>query len=487
MEIIAGIGAVTLGFIVAIVVVAFVIGLLVFRSWVKVARADEALVVSGVKQKGVDGEPASSVRVVVNGRAVVNPMTQRHEVISLRSRQVTMNAEAQSEDGVTLDVEAVAIVKIGSDPAYVKRAAERFASQDSAIEVFTTEQLEGALRGVVAKLPVIDLMRDRKRFSEQIATDVSIELEEQGLILDSFQIKGITDDVGYIESLGAPEIQSKRQAAEIAKTNAERAVRQQQITNEEANLVEQTEYDKNLAASKSEVGRANAQALQAEALAKAEAEQQVLKQEAENTQARLDSEVKRVADADLYRASKDADADAYRVTKQAEAQATIAAREAEATRVRAEADAEATRLEGEARGQSIRAEAEALATHQEALLMQRIVDALPGLMAEFAKGYATIGEVTVVSNGGSDSGASGVLANESAVAMRGVFDSVRAATGVDLGEVIQGRAVGRAFADGAHSGDSAHTEESARDESPGTRGPGSPSTPADDGPSDQGR
>ncbi|WP_159622542.1 flotillin family protein [Ruania rhizosphaerae] len=487
MEIVAGIGAVTLGFIVAIVIVAFVIGLLVFRSWVKVARADEALVVSGVKQKGADGEPASSVRVVVNGRAVVNPMTQRHEVISLRSRQVTMNAEAQSEDGVTLDVEAVAIVKIGSDPAYVKRAAERFASQDSAIEVFTTEQLEGALRGVVAKLPVIDLMRDRKRFSEQIATDVSIELEEQGLILDSFQIKGITDDVGYIESLGAPEIQSKRQAAEIAKTNAERAVRQQQITNEEANLVEQTEYDKNLASSKSEVGRANAQALQAEALAKAEAEQQVLKQEAENTQARLDSEVKRVADADLYRASKDADADAYRVTKQAEAQAAIAAREAEATRVRADADAEATRLEGEARGQSIRAEAEALATHQEALLMQRVVDALPGLMAEFAKGYATIGEVTVVSNGGSDSGASGVLANESAVAMRGVFDSVRAATGVDLGEVIQGRAVGRAFADGAHAGDSAHTEDSARDDDPGTRGSDSPSAPADDRPSDQER
>ncbi|UFU04451.1 flotillin family protein [Ruania suaedae] len=449
MDVAVGIGALTLAAVIAaIAVVALIIGLLIFRSWVKVARADEALVVSGVKQRGAEGEPESSVRVVVNGRAVVNPMTQRHEVISLRSRQVTMNAEAQSEDGVTLDVEAVAIVKIGSHPGSVKRAAERFASQDSAIEVFTTEQLEGALRGVVAKLPVIDLMRDRKRFSEQIATDVSVELDEQGLILDSFQIKGITDDVGYIQSLGAPEIQSKRQAAEISETNAERAVRQQQITNEEANLVEQTAYDKNLAASKSEVGRANAQALQAEALAKAEAEQQVLKQEAENTQARLDSEVKRVADAELYRASKDADADAYRVTKQAEAQAAIAAREAEATRVRAEADAEATRLEGEARAQSIRAEAEALSTHQEALLMQRVVDALPNLMAEFAKGYATIGEVTLVSGGGSDSGPSGMLAGESSVAMRGVFDSVRAATGIDLTEVIQGRAVGRAFAEG---------------------------------------
>ena len=50
---------------------------------------------------------------------------------------------------MTLQVEGVAIVKIGSSPTLVRRAAERFASQDKAIEHFTTEQLEGALRGVV--------------------------------------------------------------------------------------------------------------------------------------------------------------------------------------------------------------------------------------------------------------------------------------------------------------------------------------------------
>ena len=293
--------------VVAVIIVGLIL-LLFARSWIKVARADEALVISGRKQKvqstvlDADGSSRSElsespVTVIVNGKSLVNPITQRHEIISLRSRQVMLNAEAQSLDNVTLNVDGVAIVKIGSDPLFVRRAAERFASQDAAIEQFTTEQLEGALRGIVATLSVVELMRERKKFSDQIAADVSHELAEQGLILDSFQIKGITDSVGYIQSLGSPEIQAKRQAAEIAQTNADRAINQKNIANDEANLIEQTALDTNTANAAAGVGRARAEAEQAEQLARAKAEQAVLQQQAENKQAQLDADVKRVADA----------------------------------------------------------------------------------------------------------------------------------------------------------------------------------------------
>jgi flotillin len=172
----------------------------------------------------------------------------------------------------------------------------------------------------------------------------------------------------------------------------------------------------------------------------------VLVQEAQNTQARLESEVNRVADADLYQRQKDADADAYALIKAAEAQAQIAAQEATAKRLRAEADADAIRVAGEARAAAIRAEAEALAQNQEALLAQRALEALVPMMAEFAKGYDKVGSVTVL--GGE--GASGHLAAESATGLRASFDAVRAATGIDLTAIIQGRAVGEALADAAH-------------------------------------
>ncbi|MEJ1088075.1 SPFH domain-containing protein [Microbacterium sp. Mu-80] len=482
---------VIIGIAVVAVIIVLLILLLFARSWIKVARADEALVISGRKQKvqravlNADGTSSSElaespVTVIVNGKSLVNPITQRHEIISLRSRQVSLNAEAQSLDSVTLNVDGVAIVKIGSDPLYVRRAAERFASQDKAIEQFTTEQLEGALRGIVATLSVVELMRERKKFSDQIASDVSHELAEQGLILDSFQIKGITDAVGYIQSLGAPEIQAKRQAAEISQTNADRAINQKHIANEEANLIEQTALDTNTANANAGIGRARAEAEQAEHLARAQAEQAVMQQQAENKQAQLDADVKRVADAqryesetraqaDLFTREKAAEAAAIEQVKQAEARTRIAEQqaeadkaraageaaalrdkanaEAEARRLRASAEADAIRAEGEARAAAVEAEAKAIASNQEAFLSQRVLDVLPSLMSEFAKGYSAIGNVSIVGGAGED-GASSVVGSDNAKAMRAVFDSVNATTGLDLAAIIQGQAVGRGFGAG---------------------------------------
>lgn len=493
MEIAGAIGIlIIIGIAVVAVIIVGLVLLLFARSWIKVARADEALVISGRKQKvqraiiNADGTTSSElaespVTVIVNGKSLVNPITQRHEIISLRSRQVSLNAEAQSLDSVTLNVDGVAIVKIGSDPLYVRRAAERFASQDSAIEQFTTEQLEGALRGIVATLSVVELMRDRKKFSDQIAADVSQDLAEQGLILDSFQIKGITDAVGYIQSLGAPEIQAKRQAAEISQTNADRAINQKNIANNEANLIEQTALDTNTANANAGIGRARAEAEQAEHLARAQAEQAVLQQQAENKQAQLDADVKRVADAERYEAEtraqanlytreKAAEAAAIEQIKQAEAHTRIAEQqaeadkaraageaaalrdkanaEAEARRLRASAEADAIRAEGEARAAAIEAEAKAIASNQEAFLSQRVLDVLPSIMAEFAKGYSAIGNVSIIGGSGED-GASSVVGGDNAKAMRSVFDSVSAATGLDLAAIIQGQAVGRGFGAGA--------------------------------------
>ena len=503
MEIAGAIGIlVIVGIAVVAVVVILLILLLFARSWIKVARADEALVISGRKQKvqlavlAADGSSRdemseSPVTVIVNGKSLVNPITQRHEIISLRSRQVSLNAEAQSLDSVTLNVDGVAIVKIGSDPLLVRRAAERFASQDTAIEQFTTEQLEGALRGIVATLSVVELMRERKKFSDQIAADVSQELAEQGLILDSFQIKGITDKVGYIQSLGAPEIQAKRQSAEISQTNADRAINQKNIANKEANLIEQTALDTNTANSNAGIGRARAEAEQAENLAREQAQQAVLQQQAENRQAQLDADVKRVADAqryeaetraqaELYTRERSAEAAAIEQVKQAEARTRIAEQQAqadqaratgeaaaavakaegeanalrsqaeaesEARRLRANAEADAIRAEGDARAAALEAEAKAIASNQEAFLSQRVLEVLPAIMAEFSKGYATIGNVSIIGSSGED-GASQVIGADSAIAMRSVFDSVHSATGLDLAGIIQGQAVGRGIGEG---------------------------------------
>lgn len=451
--------------VLVIAVVAGIVGFVVLRTWVKVARADEALVISGKKDK----TGASDVEVVIKGRAIVGPM-KRYETISLSSRQVKLSVDAQSLDNVTLKVDSVALVKIGSTKDMVMRASERFASKDAAIVEYTTEQLEGALRGVVSTLNVIDLMRDRKKFADQIAESIATELADQGLHLDSFQIKGISDEKGYIASLGKPEIEAKRQASEIATTNANRAITKQKTINSEADLIEQTAYQTNEQNANAEVGRARAAAEQAEALSRAQAEQAVLHQRAENRQAELDAEVKKVADAERYKAEteadakaytakkvaeaqkvtaetkaeadaivkqREADAEAYRMKASAEARKASAAADAEAIRAKASAEADAIEMTGKAKASAIQAEAEALRENQDAILAKELVGQLPAMMTEFAKGYANIGKITVIGDGGGNH-----MNGQSASAMAGLFESVKAGTGLDLASIIQGRVVG---------------------------------------------
>ncbi|MFK4835123.1 SPFH domain-containing protein [Microbacterium sp. ZW T2_14] len=473
-----------------VVLVVALIGFILFRAWYQVPKADEAIVIVGKKARDSTEGEANKMTVISGRGAFVNKLTQRSDKVSLRSRQIKFEPTAQTINGVTIDLTGVALVKIGSTPDQVRRAAERFASQDDAIVVFTTEQLEGALRGVVAKLTVEQVMQDRQKLSDEIAQGISGDLLAQGLVLDSFAIQGITDKNNYISALGAKEVQRVKREADVAEIDATREVKKRQLAADEANLIEQTALDKNTAAAKSEVGRANAQAEQAENLARAEAEQGVLLQEANNTQARLDAEVKKVADADKYRqqtladaeayqqqaaadaeaykreknaeadrkvAQERSDADAYAVKAQAEAREASASAEAAAVRMKAEAEAAAVRVQAEAEAEAIRlrgnavaeavaAEAAALRENQDAILAKEIIGHLPQLMAEFAKGYEKVGSITLI---GGDSAATH-LAREQSASLTATFESVKAATGFDLGAVMQGRAFGRGVAEGNH-------------------------------------
>ncbi len=467
------------------VLLILLIGFFIFRAWYQVPQADEAIVIVGKKQRGEDGL-TSNMTVITGGGAFVNKLTQRSDRISLRSRQIKMEPVAQTKNGVTIHLAGVALVKIGSLPDQVRAAAERFASQDQAIDVFTTEQLEGALRGVVAKLNVEEVMQDRQKLGDEIAEGIKGDLLAQGLVLDSFAIQGVTDRNGYIEALGAQEVERVKREAEVARIEAAREVKARQLSTEEgephrADGVRQ-EHGRIEVGGRPRERRGGA----GREPRPAEREQAVLVQRAENRQAELDADVKRVADAEKYRkqteadaeaygrqkkaetdrqvAQQESDAEAYAVQRQAEARQASAAAEAAAVRARARRRRRLcvpspaprprlcalrqtprqrrSRAKGEASAAAIQAEAEALRENQEAILGRELIGQLPALMAEFAKGYQNVGNVTLV--GGDTAGTH--IAREQAASLAATFDSVKSATGVDLGAILQGQAFGRGVA-----------------------------------------
>ena len=105
-----------------------------------------------------------------------------------------------------------------------------------------------------------------------------------------------------------------------------------------------------------------------------------------------------------------------------------------------------------------------------------MLDVLPSIMAEFSKGYAAIGNVSIIGSSGED-GASNLVGADSAKALKSVFDSVSSATGLDLASIIQGQAVGRGIGEGVAAA-SAPSAPATRTSTPTTPPPPAPPAPA---------
>lgn len=464
MEGLLGLGAsVIVG---GVLIVAAIVGFILYRSWVKVPQPDEALVIRGKKSK--DGVEELEV---VKGKAVINPLTRRFEIMSLRSRPVNVLVSGTSADHISLKVKAVAMVKISSDDQHLRYAAERFGSQDKNIDHIVTEQLEGSLRGVVSTLDVEKLIKDRQEMSNTIRKNVSPELEKQGLIIDSFQIQDIDDASGYIQSLGVPQIERKKREAAVAREEAKREITKREIEVAEQNLIEETAYNENQANAAARVGEARAKAEQAEKLAAAQAEQAVLDQDVENEKRRLSASVNAKADSDYYRRQREADSEAYEQQKRAEAEYEVSKRNAEADfyvseqqanaarvrsdaeahaeKVKADAEAHAEREIGAARASAIEAEAAAVQKNREAYLANRAIEILPEMMTAFTNGYNAIGDLTII--GGGENGASNHMAQESANSMKSVFETMKTTTGIDLAGIMNSSVQGAAFGNAMES------------------------------------
>ena len=202
-----------------------IFGLIVFvwfiKSFLCICKPNEVLILSGRKRRTKDGQNVG-YRVLTGGRAIRIPIVEtvkRMDVTTMPVRVEVKNAYAKG--GTPLNIQAIANVKISTDPAVVGNAIERFLDRDrSELTRVSRETLEGHLRGVVATLTPEDLNEDRLSFAQRIASDISRDLTKLGLQLDTLKIQSVSDDVDYLSSLGRKQIALIIRDAEIAESNA---------------------------------------------------------------------------------------------------------------------------------------------------------------------------------------------------------------------------------------------------------------------------
>ncbi|NYI04936.1 flotillin family protein [Allostreptomyces psammosilenae] len=457
---IAGVGIVVLIALVVLVVI----------SRYKVAGPNEAFIITGRRGKEavdpVTGRKVTDVsgqKVVVGGGVFVVPFIQHRHSLDLSSRRIPVSVRgAVSLRGVKVNLEGVAIVKVGGNEDAIRAAAQRFLRQQKEVETFTKEVLSGALRSIVGRMSVEDIIRDRAGFAAQVAEESETSLVGQGLALDTIQIQDITAEGSYLEDLGRPEAARARQDADIAEANARRTAQQSRLKAEEDIAVAQRTLALRQAEIKSETDAAAARAAAAGPLAEAAQRQHILGEQekvAERQAAlkdrELDTEVRKPADASRYREEQEAEARRIARVKAAEADrvAAIAAAQAEAERARLTGEgekqrraalAEAVRLEGEAQAASIaargsaeaeamRERADAFDRYGEAAVLEMIVSMLPEVVAKAAEPLSAVDKLTVISTDGA-----GRLPRAVAENLSQGLEMVTATTGIDLAQLLSG-------------------------------------------------
>ena len=452
------------------VVVLLVLLALVVVSRYKVAGPSEAFIVTGRRGKrSTDPETGrvftdnSGQKVVVGGGVFVVPFVQQKFTLDLSSRHIPVAVRgAVTLRGVKANLEGVAIVKVGGTEDAIRAAAQRFLMQQDGIVGFTQEVLSGALRAIVGRMSVEDVIRDRAAFAGQVAEEAEASLSGQGLVLDAFQIQDITTEGSYLEDLGRPEAARAKQEADIAEAVARRAAEQARLKAEEEIAVAQRTLYLKQAEIKAETDQAEARANASGPLAEAARQQDILAEQekvAERQAAlkdrQLDTEVRKPADAQRYAAEQEAEARRVARVKQAEAEraAGIAAAQAEAERARLTGEgekqrrsalADAVRLEGDAEAAAIgargAAEAEAMEKkadafdrYGDAAVLQMLVEVLPQVVAKASEPLAAVDKMTVISTDGA-SRLTRTVADNVAQGM----ELLGSTTGVDLASLLKG-------------------------------------------------
>ncbi|XIE81011.1 flotillin family protein [Streptomyces sp. SBR177] len=444
--------------VVGIVVLVVLLGLVVVTRY-KVAGPSEAFIITGRRgKKATDPETGrvftdnSGQKVVVGGGVFVVPFVQQKFSLDLSSRHIPVAVRgAVTLRGVKANLEGVAIVKVGGNEDSIRAAAQRFLMQQDGIVGFTQEVLSGALRSIVGRMSVEDIIRDRAAFAGQVAEEAEASLSGQGLVLDAFQIQDITTEGSYLEDLGRPEAARAKQEADIAEAVARRAAEQARLKAEEEIAVAQRTLYLKQAEIKAQTDEAAAQANAAGPLAEAARQQDILTEQekvaarqAALTDRQLDTEVRKPADAARYRAEQEAEARRVALVKEAEAAAERARLTGEGEKAQRAALAEAVRIEGEAQAAAIAAKgsaeaeamvkkADAFGQYGDAAVLQMLVEVLPQVVAKAAEPLAAVDKLTVVST----DGASRLTRTVTDNVAQGM-ELLSSTTGVDLAALLQG-------------------------------------------------
>src|SRR5580700_5858628 len=416
--------------IVLLMLLAIVLLISMLARLYRKAGPHEALVVYGFR----------GTRIVKGRGTVIFPMIEYCRLLSLElmSFDVAPQQDLYTRQGVAVTVEAVAQIKVKSDPESIQTAAEQFltkspAERDGLIRLV----MEGHLRGIIGQLTVEEIVKQPEMVGDRMRSTCADDINKMGLEVISFTIKEVRDKNEYISNMGRPDVARIQRDADVATAEAERdtAIRRAQAAREAAvskaqadqervlaetlSLTKQAEAQRDLEIKKAEyletVKRQQAQADKAYEIQTNVMQQQVVAEQVKIHQIEKEHEIL-VQDAEIQRREREliatvlkgAEIERRRIETlaSAERQKLITEAEGRASAIRAqgEAEAEITFKKGEAEARAMNVKAEAYQEYNQAAVVDKLISSLPEIVRALAAPLQNVDKITIVSTGGDTAG-----------------------------------------------------------------------------------
>jgi flotillin len=216
-------GVIMLGFLIGLFIIVCLVILAFVKANLTICHPNEILVFSGRKRRIKDGERVG-YRVIKGGRGFKIPIIESVSRLPLNIITIDFELTGALTNGVIpINIQAMAHVKIaGSEEQGLSNALERFLGKNvDDISRVAKENIEGSLRGVLATLTPEEANAKRLEFADKVAHDARNDLTMLGLVLDTFKIKSISDNEGYLEAIGRRKNAEVRRDAKITEANTE--------------------------------------------------------------------------------------------------------------------------------------------------------------------------------------------------------------------------------------------------------------------------
>jgi flotillin len=416
--------------IAALMALGVLILLSMFARLFRKAGPHQALIVYGFR----------GTRIIKGRGTVIFPMVESSRDLSLElmSFDVAPQQDLYTMQGVAVTVEAVAQIKVKSDPESIQTAAEQFLTKtDQNREALIRLVMEGHLRGIIGQLTVEQIVKEPEMVGDRMRTTCAGDMNKMGLEVISFTIKEVRDKNEYISNMGRPDIARIKRDADVATAEAERdtAIRRAQAMREAAIAKAQSDQERVLAETLSQAKQAEsqrdldikkAQYLETVKHQQAQADkayeiqtnvmqQQVIAEQVKINQIEKEAQIK-VQDAEIQRREreliatilKSAEIERRRIETLAAAEKQRLTSEAEghaaAIRMQGEAEAEITFKKGEAEAKAMNVKAEAYQEYNQAAVVDKLITSMPEILRALASPLQNVDKITIVSTGGDTAG-----------------------------------------------------------------------------------